>query len=108
MLPLARAVAFPEKTVQPQSSAIERPGWRSSSRSGRFREGYWLIRRPASATFPTVAAFVRSGQAKATITPSAPRWLCASLANRREKSPAFDTTDPKPAGPPPLDFQKTR
>ena len=29
---------------------------------------YWLIRGPASATFPAVEAFVRSGQAEATIT----------------------------------------
>ncbi len=39
----------------------------------RHYRGYWLIRCPASATFPTVEAFVQSGQAEAVITLQPPR-----------------------------------
>jgi len=36
-------------------------------------QGYWLIRCPASATFPAVKAFVQSGQTHATITLTPPQ-----------------------------------
>ena len=39
----------------------------------RHYRGYWLIRCPASATFPAVEAFVQSGQAEAVITLQPPR-----------------------------------
>lgn len=39
----------------------------------RHYSGYWLMRCPASATFPAVEAFVRSGQPQATITLTPPK-----------------------------------
>ena len=44
------------------------PGYELINHLHHHYPGYWLIRCPASATFPAVEAFVRSGQAEATIT----------------------------------------
>lgn len=49
--------------------------------------GYWLIRCPASATFPAVEAFVRSGQAEATITLQPPLAEPIRLRALRLRSP---------------------
>ncbi len=49
--------------------------------------GYWLIRCPASATFPAVEAFVQSGQPQATITLTPPQAQPITLRAIRMISP---------------------
>jgi hypothetical protein len=53
----------------------------------RHYRGYWLIRCPASATFPAVEAFVQSGQPQATITLAPPQAQPISLRAIRMTSP---------------------
>ena len=53
----------------------------------RHYQGYWLIRCPASATFPAVEAFVQSGRAEAVITLQPPRAEPIRLRVLRLTSP---------------------
>jgi len=53
----------------------------------RHYSGYWLIRCPASATFPAVEAFVQSGQTEATITLTPPTSNPIALRAIRMISP---------------------
>lgn len=53
----------------------------------RHYRGYWLLRCPARGTFPAVEAFVRSGQAEATITLKPPRGHALQLRVIRLVSP---------------------
>lgn len=101
-LPVAR-------TVQPMAHANEReevkallphlpgggvllldrgyPSYELISHLHHHYQGYWLIRCPASATFPAVEAFVRSGQAEATITLQPPQAEPIRLHALRLHSP---------------------
>jgi hypothetical protein len=49
--------------------------------------GYWVIRCPASSTFPAVAAFARSGQPQAAITLAPPKGEPVRLRAIRLVSP---------------------
>jgi hypothetical protein len=53
----------------------------------RHYSGYWLIRCPASATFPAVEAFVRSGRLQATISLTPPQSKPLTLRVIRMISP---------------------
>jgi Transposase DDE domain len=101
-LPVAR-------TVQPMAHANERdevkallphipgggvllldrgyPGHELIAYLQRHYQGYWLIRCPASATFPAVEAFVQSGRAQAVITLQPPHAEPIRLRALRLTSP---------------------
>jgi hypothetical protein len=53
----------------------------------RHYQGYWVIRCPASATFPAVEAFMQSGQTEATLTLTPPKAEPITLRAVRMMSP---------------------
>ena len=53
-------------------------------------QGFWVLRCPASSTFPAVESFVHSGQTEATLTLSIPKTTPIQLRAIRLVSPAGD------------------
>jgi hypothetical protein len=55
-------------------------------------QGMWVLRCPASNTFPTVEIFVQSGRAEATLTLTAPKTEAVRLRAIRMESPSDEVS----------------
>ncbi len=55
-------------------------------------QGWWVLRCPASNTFPPVETFVQSGRAEATLTLTAPKAEASTLRAIRMESPAGEVS----------------